>query len=272
MDAKDVRNSDSLVFRPISSQSEFITTSKLVYDQYYSSGYIKANNSGIRFFLRDLLPTTDIFLAEQDGLVVGTATIYSWSDAQLPAFHVFPNEVNGLLRGQRSLVEGSRFASKFYMNYAGGNLSSFDKFNYVGAGFTRLVFEYCQRFGINDWIVIINPKVLQFYISQLGFQQISNEKLCSHVNANPGYLMRLDINEIMNGVLQIPDYGYEILFNRNFNISTDISVRFNSEEVMQLVTLEPQVLNEATPEEMLVFNRFYPEVRNSLKESHCNIS
>ncbi|MBX7137863.1 MAG: response regulator [Oligoflexia bacterium] len=192
----------SLKIVPVRNFSDFYQALHLVHDEYCRSGLMSPRRSGLRVFLRDFLPVSTTFVTLQDKRVVGTATAQLDGAAGLPCDPIYPEKLRELRRLGRRVLESTKFAC---CHATPAPKSGLGNTSIVGAGLLRALFHWCLRLSVQDWIIVVHPRVKSFYQESLGFELLGEVCECSHVQGNPGVLLRLRIDGIRDGSLQLPE-------------------------------------------------------------------
>jgi len=169
---------------------------RLVHDQYAAIELIQPRASQLRFFVRDFLPATTALVAMIDGEVAGTASMVQWSSLGLPASSVYSAELLALVSSGKFIAESTKFACAPLPNIT--KLTP-GKMSVVSTALLRALFHWCLRSSVSDWLLVVHPRVQNFYRDQLGFVILGDERECSHVAGKPGVLLGLDVAALMNG-------------------------------------------------------------------------
>ena len=190
---------------------EFFQSLRLVHDQYVKAKLMDPHPSGLRLFGRDLLPTAATFVAVKDNDIIGTHTANLLGVADLPCSYLYEDIIKGLKQDGYRIAETTKFAcipSKTKADRGLGRLSL------MGTELMRCLFYWCVAHNVSDWLIVIPPRATDIYEGELGFRQIGSFKSCSHVKNNPGILMTLKVQEILNGTTP-PTEGFEkFILNR----------------------------------------------------------
>jgi len=158
----------------------------LVYQNYRERGYVADDSNGLWYGKYDALADTMTVLVSRNGETVATLSLYLQSDAGLPSDTLYQDELQGLRRRGRRLVEV-------------GALASIEK----GARRSRVVLENMIRFAIvastrvlaaTDIMITVNPHHKRFYEKVLLFKQLGDERDYGKVNGAPAVLLRLDLD------------------------------------------------------------------------------
>ncbi len=254
-----------VITSPVKSFREFYSASRLVHDQYCKCKYMEKDPSGLRLFVRDLLPTTVTFVSLFQEHIIGTATWVHNGKGGLPATNLFGQEIKQLIYSRRTVVEGTKFAciaSRFGIHHEPNRPS------YVAEQLLRWLFDWSCIYRIHDWIIVVNPKHRLFYEQELGFECIGRQKVCSHVNGNPGVLLRLDMKALLLGKKQMFPTARRIfapsvqrLYNKNR------VYRLGEEEVCFLLLEKPDLLTEGQEGEIEALEQEYPNVLKIVRKT-----
>jgi CheY-like chemotaxis protein len=182
--------------QPVQNFKQFYLALRVVHDEYCRAGLMEAKASGLRFFLRDILPASTTLVASTGENILGTATAQLDSRAGLPADPIYPDKMAQLRQEGRIVLESTKFACPHtaYSQPSGlGNMSV------VGARMLKALFMWCQKLEVHDWVIVVHPRVQDFYREMLGFEILASERECAHVRGKPGVMMRLRVKEILDG-------------------------------------------------------------------------
>lgn len=257
---------------------EFKESCKLVHKRYYESGYINHHSSGLHLFLRDFLPTTYIFIAKYEHKIIGTTTAYHFEPTLLPAYQIYPDHIKELTNSHMIIVESSRFACD---KIEGAKFQGLGGMSLIGTVLTRLMFDFCISLGNASWLVVVNPKVRDLYINELGFEEICGVKSCPHVNGNPGVLLLLDTNKVIKGLSSISPLAEQLFLKEESSITNVITTNiqatnikttniktininnpfiFDDTEIEPFLQSNPDIIISATEYEKKVFCERFPRL------------
>lgn len=125
-----------------------------------------------------------VFVAEADGVTIGTMSVCLDRTGWLPADEHFGMQLSALRRQGRRLCEPSRLAIDKGMSKR------------VFAALIHVSFVYAHRIaGYSDYIIEVNPRHVLFYQQMLGFVTLGQPVTCQRVGA-PAVLLRLPLAEM----------------------------------------------------------------------------
>jgi len=182
----DDSKAEGVVFKVADTREELEAAYRLVHDVYVKEGYADHHGAGIRVNLRYALPTTATIVGKDDsGEVVITMTAIGDSPLGLPMDMIFSEELYGLRRQGRYLVEVGALASHPDFRRRQQTLAL-----YADKAITTYAMEYL---GADDMVIAINPKHVWVYQHLLLFDVISSGvKQYHYVKGAPAVAMRLD--------------------------------------------------------------------------------
>lgn len=241
---------------------EIYQSFRVAHDQYCRSGYMEPDRSGLRFFLRDLLSTSYIFVAVEDGEVIGTITGILHSSAGLPCSSVFPDEIDKRIRIGRQLMEASKLACVPHdaKNMRGAKVAAS-----IPTELLRCAFYWGMARNADDWFVVVNPTHQNFYQRKLGFTLIAEERACSHVSSAPGVLLGIDLSLVRSGE-NISKQTYTTFLATSIAQENIIHRhQLNEEEVVCLLLEKPDALLAATRNECQALIQEFPRTLRLLE-------
>ena len=162
--------------RPAESRWDYCEAFHLVYERYLSAGLIRPNPLGVRIAPQQLQPECLVVVAERRGRMVGTVSLISDEQAQLPVEQLFPKSIE-LLRatGARltevgclaALDDSRRFPSPVYL------------------ALTRAAIYYARQGNYDRLIATVHPRHAKFYERAMGFVRLTGEAPYDLVNGQP---------------------------------------------------------------------------------------
>lgn len=241
-------------FKAVSNIDELFQAFKLVYQQYLKFGYTQPRPAELRFFLRDLLPVSQCFVAMLDGEVIGTAASVQYSKIGLPCSNSFQPEIENLRAQARSLMESTKFAC--IANERGLEARNAGR-SEVASRLLKLLFDWCEQIGCDDWLIVINPKHVPYYRDDLGFEVIGQERVCPHVRSAPGVLLRLDVKAIKSGLAPISSQTEELFLSHRTQHRIGAPARALEEQIAVFGLCDPhQFLNSSASETQMLFEHY----------------
>ena len=193
-----------LEVRPASSFHEMCRAFALVQQVYQHHGYTQPTQCNMRYTAFQLLSGSKTFVAHHNGTLVATGSMVKETGSGLPSSQVFHEELDVLIRQGRVLAEGTLFASAPNLNSTGVRATQ---------ELIRHGFWWCVAEDVDDFCIVVNPKHVRFWERKLGYELLSEEKTCPHVENHRGVLLRLDIQGILNGTTETTLAFDEIALN-----------------------------------------------------------
>ncbi len=131
-------------------------------------------------------------IAETANRIAGTMTLCLDGNSSLPADENFGDKINELRAKGRRLAEPSRLAIDDNVPPR------------VFASLIHICYIYAANIhGYTDWVVEVNPRHAGFYKRLLGCRQITEERVCTRVDA-PAVLLRVELGYMAE---QIEKFG-----------------------------------------------------------------
>lgn len=221
--------SDRVYNGPANNFDELCEAFRLVQQRYEVAGYAKSNLSGMRFGIHNFLKSTTSFVGTFADRVVATTSLVVDSGLGLPLSRSYEEEYNFLKSRFGKIAEGTMFACEA-------------EFENKGMGVQLGLFHHmlckCVTEGVEALSLVVNPKHMGFYQKVLGFECISTEKTCLHVQNAPGVMI------FKKTVLDVKD---KTLFGKYISEINDQKFSFkqdyflSSEDTKLLLRLEPSV-------------------------------
>lgn len=167
---------NQIQFKIAKTNSDLLTATNLVFNQYLESGYVYRQNSNLHFGLQDIYPDRRTIIASFDNTIFATATIIPDSFVGLPIDNLFEPELNKLRIKDHKLCEISMLAcNNALLKDKKTQLSNFQQ-KFLIYYLFKYIFEY-TKFDLNmDYICItINPSQNNTY-KNLFFKDIGKIK------------------------------------------------------------------------------------------------
>lgn len=183
----DLTDDTGLICKIADSIDEWQAAFSTVYDRYRACGLIDPNPYRMRVLPYHLLPTTNTFVALQNGLVACTATLVTDSPEGLPLEPIFPAEV------ERKRLQGITMAE---VSCLASRVTSARTFFKVFLPLQRLLAQHARRFGVDQLIVACHPKHARLYERSMGFRQFTRETTYSTLHDAPAIGIALDFAEV----------------------------------------------------------------------------
>lgn len=270
----DVNNiSDEISVLPAQNFKQLYSAFKLVHDEYCEAGLSNKNKSGIRFYLRELLPDSTTFVSLFKEKVIATVTVIRWSMASIPAFNIYKEEIQEAVDKGKFFAEATKFAS------VARKISEINEKRNPVIIFEELlktIYHWCGILGVDYWISVIHPRQSTYYSKKLGFEIIGEEKDCGHVVGKPGVLIKLDIRSLIDGKIKPFKYFGRKMLSKEPLVSQFQNYHFlSSLEVLFLLIEDTEALEKASVSEKSLFDFYYPGILalvNKIEDSKKEVS
>lgn len=166
---------------------EWMKALRLVYQVYQRAGLWGSNRYQLRVTPYHLLPSTDVFIATEQGAVVATATLVRDGLLGVPAELVYPAEIKE--QRKRKCV----FGEITCLAMAQGGQSDLRLF----LALLRLVLQYA-RFTehLEEVVFAVHPRQVVFYQRVLGCEAIGDVRESPGLYPGPMVLLVLDMRSL----------------------------------------------------------------------------
>ncbi|MHC4176813.1 MAG: N-acyl amino acid synthase FeeM domain-containing protein [Planctomycetota bacterium] len=177
----------SVTYKIAGTREERAAAFRLVYKSYLQARLGKPNRHEMRVTPYHLLPTTEVFIALQQGEVISTVSLVSDGELGLPMESVYAGEVarrreQGLRVGEVSCLADRR--------------SHLRRFFPVFLRLSRLMVQYARRQGLDELLVAVHPKHARFYQRFMEFKVIGEETAYPAVRNHPAIALCLNFARI----------------------------------------------------------------------------
>lgn len=246
--------------RPVKNFSEYCMALRLVHQRYVATGLMQPAPTGFRLFLRDLFPTSITFVVIFQDRIIGTVSGNKYQPGTLPLSKLYQDQLDSLASFGRVVAEGTKLAcSKVneFDHYKGsGGLSA------VSLELLRAIFLWCCTSRITDWMIVVHPRLLDFYHGDLGFDIVGEAKSCAHVANRPGILLRLDISAILSKQKSLSKVAEEVFVHRRrfWSVPSLDSYKLNQYEVAILLLDEAEILKSSSQMDIKALTHYYPNL------------
>lgn len=177
----------------IAEQEDMEQVYRLTHDMYVEAGYCQPQPNGLlrHYPHLDGIPETLVFVAEENGEIIGTNSLTFDSPAKLHVDEDFPEEVEKIRR--MCNVTGRNLAASWRIATRPKSRNSL-----------RTVLELINitmiegaKHHMHMLLFTFNPKHESFYEKMLGLRTIATSENCNAVSA-PGVLMKGDSRYMIN--------------------------------------------------------------------------
>lgn len=163
---------------------EYSRAFRLVYEEYLRSKYTKPHPSRMYYNIWSMLPQTSVFTFKSYHDVLCTLThIVDTEMFGLPVDAVYKPEIDELRAQGRKVVEVGALATQYIRRWS--NLMVY---------LAKAMFQYSMMTDVNDIVIMVNPKHVNFYTSVFLFKPFGEVRHYSTVDA-PAVALRINLNE-----------------------------------------------------------------------------
>lgn len=174
---------DDIQLRVAATREERQATFELIYRSYLRAGLCPKQDCGMRATPYQLLPSTDVILAELRGQVISTVSLVRDGELGLPMEAVFPDEVAARRAAGIGLAEVSCLADR-----REGTARFFGLF----CELSRLMAQLAKKTGVDELVVVVNPRHAPLYRRYMAFEQIGDERIYDAVQGFPAVPLSLN--------------------------------------------------------------------------------
>jgi hypothetical protein len=160
---------------------------ELVYRKYIEAELIHYNPFRMRVTPYHLLPTTNMFVASEEGRVICTVTLIGDGELGLPMESIYPAEVLDCRRKNLYVGEVSCLAFE---------RMEMSKFLLVFMQLTRLMAQHARSYGMDRLLIAVHPQHARFYQRCMGMEQVGPLKTYPSVQNAPAMACALDFAAI----------------------------------------------------------------------------
>lgn len=174
---------NDIQLRVAATREERQATFELIYRSYVRAGLCAQTDTGLRITPYQLLPTTDIIVAELRGQMISTVSLVRDGKLGLPMESVFPEEVAARRKAGIGLAEVSCLADRRQ-----GTARFFGLF----CELSRLMAQLARKTGVDELVVVVNPRHAPLYRRYMAFDQIGEERVYDAVQGFPAVPLSLN--------------------------------------------------------------------------------
>jgi hypothetical protein len=147
----------------------------------------EACDEGLRITPYQLLPTTDIIVAELHGEVISTLSLVRDGELGLPLESLYPEEVRRRRAAGLRLAEVSCLADR---------RKEAARFFGLFCELAQVMIQMADRDGVDQLLIAVHPRHARMYCRAMAFKQVGETRDYDAVNGNPAVLLCLDIAEV----------------------------------------------------------------------------
>ncbi len=244
------------LIRPAYSFLDALEAFRIAHNQYCKYELMSSHSSELRFFLRELLPSSLIFIAQRNGDTVGTITGVIRGDAGLPSDKTFDDFFRQSSLGGPRYAEATKLACLPEASFSG---RGFGERSLVVCELLRWVFWWYEHNKVTGWIAAIHPDHTNLWRDVLGFQFLASVHSYGHVEGKPCDLYLLDMESLRSGKREpSADVSSYILDNPLTEEAFRDGYVFCDRDIMMLLLEFPEVLLEADRFELRALRAMHP--------------
>ena len=147
---------------------------------------MKPNASGMRITPYHLLPTSDLFVACNEGKVIYTMTLISDDQEGIPMESVFKAEV------EKRREEGTAYLAEVSCLASRSDYLPRGQMYHVFVRLASLMVQSARENGVDKLLIACHPRHARFYEGWLGFSRVSDERNYSPVRNKPAVALEHD--------------------------------------------------------------------------------
>lgn len=174
---------EDIQLRVAASRGERQAVFELIYRSYLRAGLCTKSDCGMRATPYQLLPTTDLFLAELRGQVISTVSLVRDGELGLPMEALYAEEVAARRAAGMRVAEVSCLADRRQ-----GTARFFGLF----CDLSRLMAQLARNTGVDELLVVVNPRHAPLYRRYMAFEQIGDEREYDAVEGFPAVALSLN--------------------------------------------------------------------------------
>ena len=174
-------------YKIAATRAERSAAFRLVYQSYLEAGLGGPNPSGMHVTPYHLLPTTQVFIATIEEVVIFTMTLVADGELGLPMESVYVAEVAERREQGLSLGEVSCLADR---------RSQFRGFFPVFLRLSRLMVQYARKQSLDELLIAAHPKHARFYRRYMDFHVIGEETVYPTVRNRPAVALSLNFARV----------------------------------------------------------------------------
>lgn len=173
---------------------------RLIHAGYVEKGLMAPNEYGMRVTPWHLLPSTQVYVAQEQEEVIYTMSLVPGDWMDLPLEELYGEEVRQLRTSGASLAEVTCLTSSQKYDQA----TMFDVFVELVA----LMFQQARYLDIDGLVIAVHPRHAGFYARHLGFRRFGPERKYALVGDKPAVLCYHDFTALDNSGYPLFDRVY----------------------------------------------------------------
>ncbi len=181
------RSSADVRLQVASTREDREAAFQLVYQSYRSAGLCPPNATELRFTPYQILPTTDILIAQFRAEAICTLSLVRDGELGLPMEDLYAEQVEERRAAGLHLAEVSCLADR---------RNDPARFFELFCDLSRLMVQLAQKQSVDQLLIVVHPRHAALYMRYMAFKRIGERRDYLAVNGNPAVPLCLDINEI----------------------------------------------------------------------------
>jgi hypothetical protein len=176
-----------ITIKVAASREERCGAFQLAYNSYCRAGLCDERPEGLRVTPYQLLPTTDIIIAELRGEVISTLSLVRDGELGLPLESIYPDEVRRRRAAGLKLAEVSCLADRRK-----------DPARFFGlfCELAQIMIQMADRDGVDQLLIAVHPRHARIYRRAMAFKQVGETRDYEAVKGNPAVLLCLDLADV----------------------------------------------------------------------------
>lgn len=157
---------------------------RLAYHSYLRAGLCAPSRVPLRFTPYQLLPSTDIIIAQLRGEVISTLSLIRDGELGLPLEAIYQQEVIQRRSAGLRLAEVSCLADR---------RQGIARFFGLFCELSRVMMQLADRDGVDQLLIAVHPRHARMYCRAMAFQQVGDNRDYPAVNGSPAVALCLDL-------------------------------------------------------------------------------
>ena len=182
-------------------REERMSAYRLLHDGYVTKGLMVPNPSGLRVTPWQLQPSTQTYVAVEQGQVVYTMSLVFADAGMLPLEDLYVEEVAQIRATYGSVAEVTCLSS--CPDHS--RKKSFELF----VNLVSLMFQQARHLGLDALAIAVHPRHASFYARQLGFELQGPQRTYPLVEDKPAQLCTHDFKALDNAGYPLFELIYE---------------------------------------------------------------
>jgi hypothetical protein len=180
------RECPDIEIKVASTREERLGAFRLAYNSYLRAGLCRPCELRVRITPFQLVPSTDIVIAELRGEIISTLSLVRDGELGLPMESVYGREVQQRRHQGVRLAEVSCLADRRL-----GTARFFGLF----CELARVIVQMADRDGIDHLLIAVHPRHARMYSRAMAFAKFGDSRGYPAVNGNPAVALCLDLGD-----------------------------------------------------------------------------